>query len=106
MSQIILTEADAEKVSVALQGEQVVLRLPETRSTGYRWSVEISPPEAAAVEVSHWTAVGQGPGAPGAREFTLRVAKKGEVTLSAKLWREWEGNASQAKRMTFTLEVQ
>ena len=106
MPQAVLTQADAGRVSVVLQGEAVLLRLPETPATGYRWSVAISPPEAGAIEASHWTAFGQTPGAPGTREFTLRVARKGRVTLSAKLWREWAGEASTTERLTFTLEVE
>ena len=106
MPQAVLTEADAGKVSVVLQGEAVLLHLKETPATGYRWSVAISPPEAAAIEASHWTPSGQTPGAPGIREFTLRAATKGKVTLNAKLWREWAGETSTVERLTFTLEVQ
>jgi len=106
MPQVVLTEADVGRVCIVPHGEDVLLRLPETPSTGYRWSVAISPPEDATVQASHCTAAGQGAGAPGTRDFTLRVTKRGEVTLSAKLWREWAGEASTVERLTFTLDVQ
>jgi inhibitor of cysteine peptidase len=99
-----LTEADAGTTRIAQRGE-VELHLQENPSTGYRWSVDIAPPEAATVTASHWSPAGTGAGGAGTREFVITIEKPGTVTLRAKLWREWQGEGSVIQRREFTLQV-
>jgi inhibitor of cysteine peptidase len=106
MPNLVLTEADAGTVRVAHPDDDVLLRLPETPSTGYRWSVEASHPDVASVEKDRRGATAGGVGAPGTREFPIRGTKKGTVVLEAKLWRQWEGENSTVKRLSFPLEFQ
>jgi inhibitor of cysteine peptidase len=105
MASSLLTEADTDTIRVVQLGESVELRLPENPSTGYRWSIDIAPPEAAAVTASHWSPAGAGVGAAGTREFLITIKEAGKVTLRAKLWREWQGEGSVIQRREFTLQV-
>jgi len=100
-----LTQADADTIRVVQLGESLKLYLPENPSTGFRWSIDIAPPEAAAVTASHWSPAGPGVGAAGIREFLITVRKTGTVTLHTKLWREWEGESSVTWRLQFKLHV-
>lgn len=104
MKQVVLSEADAGSVHVVQQDDDVLLSLPETPSTGYRWSIDASHPDIALVDAGRRGATTGGVGAPGTREFPIRGTKKGTVVLNAKLWREWEGEASISKRLKFTLD--
>ncbi len=101
----VLTAADADTVRIARLGESIKLRLPENPSTGYRWSIDVAPPGAAAVAASGWSPVGAGVGAGGTREFVITIKEPGKVTLRAKLWREWQGEGSAIQRREFTLQV-
>lgn len=100
-----LTEADADTIRIVHLGDSVELLLPENPSTGYLWSIDIAPPEAAAVAASHWSAAGAGVGAAGTREFVITIKEHGKMTLRAKLWREWQGEGSVTQRREFTLQV-
>jgi inhibitor of cysteine peptidase len=104
MNPVVLTEADAGSVRVVQPDDDVLLSLPETPSTGYRWSVDASHPDVASVEPGRRGATSGGVGAPGTREFPIRGTKKGTVVLNAKLWREWEGENSAVKRLSFRLD--
>ncbi len=105
MATSLLTEADANTIMVVQRGESVELRLPENPSTGYRWSIDIAPPDAAALAGSRWLPVGAGVGAAGSREFDIAMKETGKVILRAKLWREWQGEVSVIQRWEFTLQV-
>jgi inhibitor of cysteine peptidase len=103
MNPVVLTEADAGSVRAVQPGDNVVLSLPETPSTGYRWSIDVSHPDVASVEPGRRGATAGGIGARGTREFPIRGTGKGTVMLNAKLWRDWEGENSTIKRLSFTL---
>jgi len=102
---ITLTAAD-QGVRDAAVGQNILLQLEETPSTGYRWALEASLPEAIEVLATPWAApAGSGIGATGRREFHLRTKAPGEIRLSLKLWREWQGEASVTHRCEFVLRV-
>ena len=105
MATTSLTEADAGTTRTVQLEEKVELHLPENPSTGYRWSINIVPPEAAAVIANDWSPAGPGVGATGTREFIITTKKPGTVMLRAKLWREWQGEGSITQRREFTLQV-
>ena len=103
---ITLTAADQGVAQDAVVGQNVLLQLDENPSTGYRWALEASPPEAIEVLATRWVArAGGGVGAAGKREFQLRTKAPGEIRLNLKLWREWLGEASATHRYEFILRV-
>jgi predicted secreted protein len=105
-----LTEADAGKTTTVQVGEIVDLNLVENPSTGYVWSLEVEPADAAAIVSSDWSRADAGApglrvGAPGIRTFNLAVKKTGNMTLRAKLWRSWEGEKSVIQLQEFRLQT-
>lgn len=103
---VTLTMADQGVARDAVVEQNVLLQLEETPSTGYRWTLEASPPEAIEILAIRWVApTGGGVGAAGKREFSLRTKAPGEIRLSLKLWREWQGESSATSRLEFILRV-
>ena len=103
---IALTAADQGVTRDAVVGQNVLLQLAETPSTGYRWALQASPPEAIEILATRWVApAGAGAGAAGRREFSLRTKAPGEIRLNLKLWREWQGDSSATHRYEFALRV-
>jgi inhibitor of cysteine peptidase len=105
MAIVSLTEADANSSRTVGLDQTVTLRLPENPSTGYRWSIEITPPNAAVVSGTRWISAGSGVGASGTREFEIITKQVGTIIIRAKLWREWQGEGSINERREFTLHV-
>ena len=105
MSDVVLTEADAGSTRQVKRGETVELRLKESPSTGYRWTIDVEPPDAATIAASSQEPGGLGLGANGVHVFKIAAKGSGTVTLNAKLWRSWEGEGSAVERKSFTLEV-
>lgn len=105
MSNVILTEADAGSTHAVKRGETVELRLKENPSTGYRWSIDIEPSEAATIVASPSAGAAAGVGAPVSRGFKITATRPGVVNLQAKLWRQWEGEGSVTERFSFALQV-
>lgn len=84
-----LTEADAGGEHALGIGEEVVLRLPENRTTGYRWLV--SAPDGVQVEDGGYEPAPSGaPGAGGVRTFRLRATAPGAHRVAAGRRRSWE----------------
>jgi inhibitor of cysteine peptidase len=84
-----LTEADAGGEHALGVGQEVVLRLPENRTTGYRW--QLSVPDGVAVTDDGYDAAPSGaPGAAGTRTFRLRATAAGTHRVTARLRRSWE----------------
>jgi predicted secreted protein len=100
-----LTETDADTIRSAHVGDKVELRLPENPSTGYRWSIDITPSSGATINSSDWDPAGAGLGAIGIRKFIITTNEAGTLTIHAKLWRKWEGENSMTQRREFTLQV-
>ena len=101
----LLTEADAAAPLGIHAGGTLDLRLSENPSTGYVWSVEFDPPDAAAIIADHWTATSDRIGAPGTRDFSIKIKQTGDLLIRAKIWRAWEGEASVTKRLEFRVEA-
>jgi inhibitor of cysteine peptidase len=105
MANSVLTEADANTVHALQRGSSVELLLRENPSTGYRWSIDCEPAEAAAVISSDWSPAGAGVGGTGTRKFVLLIREPGTLMIRAKLWRHWQGEGSVIERLEFTLQV-
>jgi predicted secreted protein len=85
-----LTEADAGAERTVAVGEELVVRLKENRTTGYRWQLAV-PAEGLAVDDDGYEADAPGrPGSGGVRVFRLRATHPGTHRLGAALRRSWE----------------
>jgi predicted secreted protein len=91
-----LTESDAGAERTVDVGQELVVRLEENRTTGFRWHLAV-PEEGLVVDEDAFDADPSGrPGAGGVRTFRLRATKPGTHRLGATLRRSWEaGDAAQ-----------
>ena len=106
MSNITLTEADQGKTIDVDQGTEVLIRLEENPTTGYRWAFDQNdraapPPQDSGFASAPDAAVGAG----GARVFTFTAEQPGTIHLQFKLWREWEGDSSVIERYGVDIQV-
>ena len=101
---LTLVEQDDGKRVTARVGDEVVLRLPENASTGYRWApdgYDAALLDLAEESASYAGAVGSG----GEAVFRFRVKAAGSGLLRMKVWRHWEGESSVIKRFAVTIEA-
>ena len=88
-------------------GEDVVtISLDYSAGTGYEWQYTMEP-EGVLTQVSHDT-VSEAKdstmtGGPLSDKFTFRAAKPGEVVLTFKLARSWEGDPAETQVYAFTV---
>ena len=90
-----LTEADAGGEHALGVGQEVVLRLPENRTTGYRWQLAV-PEGVDLTDDGHAPAASGAPGAGGVRTFRLRPTAPGTHRVTAALRRSWESPEAAA----------
>ena len=110
MTAIEVTAVDDGKSVTARPGDEILVVLPENATTGYRWQLDQSVDllrllsdgyrEAAAADDEE-PVFGRG----GLREFRFAVDRPGSGDLALKHWREWEGDSSVTRRVSFSIEV-
>jgi inhibitor of cysteine peptidase len=85
-------------------GEVLLVQLPETPTSGFRWEIE---PVSGLALLSSSFQPGTSPtaGGGGNRIFELQLLQIGETHLRAKLWREWAGESSIRQRFELTLRA-
>lgn len=106
MSNITLTEADKGKTTDVPQGTEVLIRLKENPSTGYRWTFDQNDDTVLPLQTSNFSSTpGAAVGASGTRIFTFTAGQPGTVHLQLKLWREWQGNSSIIERYDVNIQV-
>lgn len=111
MSTIVLTDSDGDRSIEAHPGDEIVVRLPENPTTGFRWQVdqeggildqvgdgyieaEPVPPDAEPV-------FGRG----SLRELRFRARAPGVARLELKNLRAWEGEGSMIGRFATDIVV-
>ena len=95
-------DASGREIELAL-GQQVAIRLPENRTTGFQWDLESS---GKPVCVLVNDAVEGQTGAPGqgaTHLWKFRAARPGQGTIALAYRRPWERQAAPAQ--TFTVRV-
>ncbi len=98
---IQLTDADNGRTITASPGCEVVLRLPENPSTGYRWE---APNDLVSVTDDYLRADNLGVGGAGERSFTFTTPER-TVELTFALRRPWgDGPPDQTFTVTFSLD--
>jgi inhibitor of cysteine peptidase len=93
-----LTLADQAKSIEAREGDEIVLRLPENPTTGYRWHIDRADGVIEQVADSYTPDPNMQFGSGGVREFRFRGKASGTARLELKLWQEWEGESSVRER--------
>ena len=100
VSTIELTDADNGRTITTLPGCEVILRLPENASTGYRWE---TPSGLATTADDYMRADGSGLGGSGERRFAF-TTPDGTVELTFELRRPWgDGPPDQTFTVSFCL---
>ena len=100
----VITESASGGVFDVPAGHPVTLELEEIPGTGDRWMIEPDP--AVAVERAELAPhAGAAPGGGGVRRFVVTPREPGDVTVRARLWRDWEGEGSILKRFEVTLRA-
>lgn len=91
---------NAKHVPLAL-GQQLVVRLPENATTGYRWTIE----ERGDLQLdgSQTLLAGQSPGAGATRAFTLSARVAGTSRLELALRKAWETSEAPLQRFSLTV---
>jgi len=102
-----LTGADNGRSIRVHPDDEIVVRLPENPTTGFRWEIERADPIVAVVgddfELGRPGLVGAG----GTHEFRFMAAGSyGSGSLSLKLRQAWEGDASVTDRFSVDLVVE
>jgi predicted secreted protein len=99
-----LTEADAGVEQALGVGEELVVRLPENRTAGFRWQMADLPDGVALVEDGFEAPATERPGQGGVHTFRLRPTGPGEYRVAAGLRRSWGGGAPE-RTVEFPLRV-
>ena len=99
-----LTEADAGVEHAVAVGEELVVRLDENRTTGFRWELTDLPDGVVCVEDAFQPPSSPRPGEGGTRVFRLRATAAGLHRVSARLCRSWEQGPA-ARSVQFLLRV-
>jgi predicted secreted protein len=102
VGEVHVSAQDGE-VRVAL-GDDVVVRLPENATTGYRWQVETLD-GALRVAADDYAPPGRLlPGAGGTRELRLRPTGAGEARLALVLKQPWGDDIAERYALRVTVE--
>jgi predicted secreted protein len=101
---IELGPADAGSTRTVHCGEEIVVRLVEHRTTGYRWEIEPAEPVLRVTD-DRYTAPGNGPGAAGERILRFTAATPGDIQLRLTSRRPWKPGGTPADAFAVTLHV-
>jgi predicted secreted protein len=100
-----LTADNAEQAVEVTTGEEIVVRLEENPTTGYRWIVDELIGQLATVSSEFEAADLHRPGAGGHRAIALRATGSGPAELRVRYARPWGGKTSDAQRLRFRFVV-
>jgi predicted secreted protein len=100
-----LTEADSGAEHSVGVGQELVVRLPENRTTGYRWHLSLPDGDGVVVDDDRFEPDATGrAGAGGTRTFRLRPTRPGTHRVGAERRRPWEAEGT-GSRVEFTLSA-
>ena len=91
MTAVVVTKDDNNRSIQVCCNQELIVRLPENRSTGFLWAVENPDQTALKLQSDAFTPPAGGRiGAGGYRTLTYFALKPVEVKLNLKLRRPWE----------------
>jgi inhibitor of cysteine peptidase len=103
---VIVTSADGGGTRDLKVGDTLVVELPETPSSGYRWALERLDEARLVLVDSAFRSGDDRPGAAGVATWTLKAVASGTTTVDLKRWRHWEGDRSIVERFGIRLQIQ
>ena len=96
---------DSGKQFALTIGSEVILRLPATPSTGYRWQWSSPLPDAVhCKELPLAMSQDDLPGAPGEQQWLCQLPKQGSFPLTLGYLRSWE-KVAPVRTFNVTLQV-
>ena len=105
MTAHLLGAADSDALVDCAVGDELVVRLEENPTTGYRWEPVDLPASLEltddAFELAQPTAIGSG----GTRQYTFTCTAAGDSELRLRHWQAWEGVVSTTQEVIFQLRV-
>ena len=101
----IVTETDNGTIVELHVGDEVVLRLPENATTGYRWALEAADANLVDLKEGEYLPVSGATGSGGEAQWTVRAKTAGTAQIRLKRWRQWEGEGSVRGRFEVTLRI-
>jgi len=105
MPSIHLTEAENNQSFDIHAGDEIVIELDESPTTGYRWAVDQLDTDVFASPADKFSLAGPGVGTGGKRRLTFKAQKPGSTSVALKLWRDWQGDASIIDRFHIAIDV-
>ncbi len=105
MATVILSSADDGRSIGAHPGDEIVLRLAENPTTGYRWQVERVEGPLEQGGDSYLPDPNMQFGSGGVRELHFKCCDEGRARLELKHWQAWEGESSVVERFAVDLTL-
>ncbi|MFY1692089.1 protease inhibitor I42 family protein [Plantactinospora sp. WMMB782] len=105
MARLDLTEADGGRSYPAAPGDLVVVQLPETPSSGYRWHLDAVDPAVLAPSGDSFRPQREGLGGTGTRQLRFTATGAGRTGLRLVLLRGWTPGENPARRFEVTVHV-
>jgi inhibitor of cysteine peptidase len=100
MATITLTNADNGTSIEVRPEDEILMRLAENPTTGYRWQVDRADAGIEQLAASYQPAAPEQFGSPGIRELRFRVTAPLTGRLELKHWQPWEGERSVMERFS------
>ncbi|GAB3807579.1 protease inhibitor I42 family protein [Micromonospora zhanjiangensis] len=101
-----LDRAGAGQRHQVTAGDLVILRLPETPTSGYRWALDGYDPDVLRLAGDEFRpAAGSALGGGGEREFRFSVVGAGSSPLRLARRRAWAGAGGAAEQFEATIEA-
>lgn len=91
MAEVVMDASQSGSSVRVRAGDEMVIRLAESPTTGYRWAIESSGEPVLAPSGSHYDpSAGGGIGAGGTRTFRFDAVYAGQASLRLTLRQEWQ----------------
>jgi inhibitor of cysteine peptidase len=101
----ILTGADNGRAIELRVGDDVVLRLPENATTGYRWGIDAADESLVEIKEGEYSPASNAIGVGGEVQWIVHAKAPGVTQVKLKRWRRWEGERSVVERYEITLRI-
>lgn len=105
MAVVELTKADDGTTITVSRGDEIVVRLDENPTTGYRWRVHGSEGGVVAAGDSFALAPNARFGTGGERTFRFRADQPGAARVELTRLQPWEGEQSADARFTIDIRI-
>lgn len=102
---MMLSQGDSGRTVDLRVGELLLLRLDDSPTTGFTWTVSRFDDRLALVSEDFSRGAWRAPGSGGSRTWTFVARQSGVAGLELKRWREWEGEGSVIERFAVTVRI-